>query len=197
VRGEKMSKSLGNFIIIRDLINKNISGDTLRLFLLSSHYRKPIDFHDKAIEDASKMLNYWNRAIEHSEISFNTIDKMPNDFLSALLDDMNTSIAIKIINDYAKLIFTSRDKDEKKLYAQNLLSCAHFIGLMENKTNKLSDVPFNEELVGQLIAMRYQAKIDKNWLLADQIRNKLLEEQRVIIEDRLDGSSIWRRDNNR
>ena len=57
--GEKMSKSLNNFIIVKDFINKQISGDVIRLLLITSHYCKPLDYNDKALEDATKILNYW------------------------------------------------------------------------------------------------------------------------------------------
>jgi len=113
----------------KDLVSKKISGDVIRLLLLSTHYRKPLDFSDKALHDATKIINYWYRAIENIRTPFLDID-MPQDFLNALLDDMNTSVAIKLINDYAKDTHKVVDVNEKLKNASKLITCAKFLGLM-------------------------------------------------------------------
>lgn len=190
VNSEKMSKSLGNYITVKNLIDQKISGEIIRLFLLSTHYRKPLDYNDKAIEDAKKTLDYWYRAIEN--INLNTTMSASEDFLAALLDDMNTPLAIKIMNDYAKAVFSSTDKEEKQNNAAHLLAAANFIGLIKVTAKEWFKGIMDESTIKQLINSRLEAKKQKNWLLADQIRTKLLEKG-VILEDNPNGITIWRK----
>ncbi|AFC73781.1 cysteine--tRNA ligase [Rickettsia montanensis] len=190
VNGEKMSKSLGNFITVRDLMDKQIQGEVVRLFLLSSHYRRPLDYNDKAIEDAKKTLDYWYRAIEN--INVQKID-LPHDFMQSLLDDMNTPLAVKIINDYAKGVFISKTEEERQLNASAIITCANFIGLMNKTPYEWFNSGVDELYVNELVNKRLEAKKQKNWLLADQIRNQLLEEK-IILEDQPDGTTIWRKE---
>ncbi|QQV74584.1 Cysteine--tRNA ligase [Rickettsia tillamookensis] len=190
VNGEKMSKSLGNFITVRDLMDKQIQGEVVRLFLLSSHYRRPLDYNDKAIEDAKKTLDYWYRAIEN--INIQKID-LPHNFMQSLLDDMNTPLAVKIINDYAKGVFISKTEEERQLNASAIITCANFIGLMNKTPHEWFNSGVDELYINELVNKRLEAKKQKNWLLADQIRNQLLE-KKIILEDKPDGTTIWRKE---
>ncbi|KIJ89058.1 cysteine--tRNA ligase [Rickettsia asembonensis] len=190
VNGEKMSKSLGNFITVRDLMDKQIQGEVVRLFLLSTQYRRPLDYNDKAIEDAKKTLDYWYRAIEN--INVQKID-LPHNFMQSLLDDMNTPLAVKIINDYAKGVFISKTEEERQLNASAIITCANFIGLMNKTPHEWFNSGVNELYINELVNKRLEAKKQKNWLLADQIRNQLLE-KKIILEDKPDGTTIWRKE---
>lgn len=185
VNREKMSKSLGNFITVNDLIKSNISGDVARLFLLSNHYKTPLDYNEKAISDSAKMIDYWHRALEKvaiKDINVNQGD-LPSDFIDALLDDINTPVAISIINNYAKAIHTSDHNDHNAENAKKLLSACHLIGLNiqpslnQNITSEIQD----------LIAKRNIAKQNKDWATSDQIRD-LLQEKGIKIEDKPDGT---------
>ncbi len=192
VNHEKMSKSLGNFTTVQDLRKKNIKGDVARLFLLSNHYRKPVDYNDKAILDAEGMLSYWYRAIE--DVSDIEESDLPDIFFKCLLEDMNSSNAIKIINDYAKQIHTADNGDYKKKLASKLLSCANFLGLMNQSVSEWFQGS-NEEELGQiesLVTRRSLAKREKDWSLADKIRSDL-KELGVDIEDKPDGTSVWKK----
>lgn len=191
VRGEKMSKSLGNFITVQDLVDKNIPGDVARLFLIGTHYRKPLDFNDKALDDALKTINYWHRAIE--DLNLEELGSIiPANFLAALVDDINTPLAIRIINDYAKSTFKASSRNEKIFNASCLLGSACFIGLMTRPIAKGCREETDEELINQSIALRKEAKINRNWPLADKIRSDLLR-LGVVLEDKQDGSTIWRK----
>lgn len=190
VNGEKMSKSLGNFITVRDLMDKQTPGEVVRLFLLSSHYRRPLDYNEKAIEDAKKTLDYWYRAIENINIQKTDL---PFDFMQSLFDDMNTPLAIRIINDYAKNVFTSQTLEEKQFNVSALLACANFIGLLKKTPHEWFNSDIDESYINDLISQRLEAKKQKNWQLADQIRNKLLEQQ-IILEDKPNGTTIWRKE---
>lgn len=185
--GDKMSKSLGNFITVKDLIDKNIKGEVVRLFLLSSHYRKPLDYNNKALEDSTKMLDYWYRTIENTSIIHSS--DLPDDFLLALFDDINTPLAIKIINDYAKLSFTALSVEEKNIEAAKVLACANFLGLMNQSAFQWFQAEIDTDYVSQLIQQRNKAKSDKQWILADQIRAHLLQ-QGIMLEDRADGTTV-------
>jgi len=191
VNGEKMSKSLGNFITVRDLMDKKIAGEVVRLFLLSCHYRRPLDYNDKAIEDAKKTLDYWYRAIQNVKIR--EVNTLSTDFMEALLDDMNTPLAVKTINDYAKDIFTAKTEEEKRLNAANLVACANFIGLMNQTPHEWFNSDVDEAYINDLIKQRLEAKEQKNWQLADEIRNRLLQEK-IILEDKPNGITIWRKE---
>ena len=193
VNHEKMSKSLGNFTTVKDLINKGIRGDIARLFLLGNHYRKPLDYNEKAISDAGQMITYWYRAIESVEIKIIYDEsQITDEFMSALLEDMNTHKAIKIINDYAKKIYLSTTEDVKIQYSSKLVNCARFIGLMNVSCKEWFYSQVNLDKVEQLISERALAKKSKNWLLADSIRNELFDNG-ILIEDKADGSTTWKK----
>jgi cysteinyl-tRNA synthetase len=188
--GEKMSKSLGNFITVKDLIDKKIEPDAARLFLLSTHYRKPLDYNDKAINDSAKMINYWYRAIEELEVNSKP-QEIPDDFLAPLLDDMNLPLAIKIINDYAKAAFAAKDQDEKNNNSAKMLACAHFLGLMKKTYSEWFHHGIDDKLINDLIAKRAKAKLANNWAEADKIRQELLQKN-IILEDKKDGATSWK-----
>lgn len=192
VNGEKMSKSLGNFITVRDIMHKQIPGDVMRLLLLGTHYRKPLDYNDKAIVDAKKTLDYWYRAINNIEL-INTIE-ISHDFMKSLLDDLNTPLAIKIINDYAQQVFSSNNnnEEERQLKASHVLACANFLGLMTITPKRWFHGEVNEMHISTLINERAKAKAQKNWVIADQIRQQL-EDLDIILEDSPDGQTIWRK----
>jgi len=187
---EKMSKSLGNFITVKDLIEQGIEADVLRLFLMSTHYRKPLDYNDKAIEDGRKMVNYWYRAIEGLELDYSI--QIPGDFMNALLDDMNISLGVKIINDYAKLVFTSDDQVEKHNNASLLLACTRMLGLMIKTDSEWFHKETEEGLINDMLLKRSKAKLERNWVVADKIRQELYDKN-IVLEDRKDGTSSWKK----
>jgi len=192
--GQKMSKSLGNFVTIADLINEHVQGDIIRLFLLSGHYRKPLDYSKKSLDDAAKMMNYWYRAVNMNDIPI-ADNHISEEFLTALYDDMNSPLAIKIINDYAKNIFTATNIDDKRINASKLLSCANLLGLMHRSTQDwFESNAMNENMINDFITKRKEAKNKKEWVLADEIRNKLLD-MGIILEDKANDVTTWRKDN--
>ncbi|MGI4775685.1 MAG: cysteine--tRNA ligase [Janthinobacterium lividum] len=196
VNGEKMSKSLGNFLTVEDMIARNISGDILRLLLMNTQYRKPLDFNDKALLDARKTLDYWYGAVATKAINRDD-DNLPGDFLSALYDDLNTPLAVKIINDYAKLAYVSVNKEEQNFNANKLYQCTRFLGLMSRSAEKWfrNDTDVDEEEINQLVSKRLLAKKQGQWQIADEIRNKLLS-MNIILEDRPNNITTWRKKNN-
>ncbi len=192
VNHEKMSKSLGNFLTVKDLIKKGLKGDIIRLFLLSAHYRKPLDYNDKAIKDCSGMINYWYRAIHPYEDDIDFSIDLPVDFIESLLDDMNTSLALSVVNNYAKLVYNSENEDDKIHNASIVIRCANFLGLMQNSCSQWFHSDVDIKKIEQLINARDKARQTKNWIKADKYR-KELDSMGIIIEDDSRGATTWKK----
>lgn len=212
VNGQKMSKSLGNFTTIRDLINNKISANIIRLLLISKHYRKPLDFNDKALHDSEVMIKYWQNALNAFNTNTQNIPeetKIPDEFIAPLLNDLNTSYAIKIINDYAKASYETSNSQKKLLNIAKMGACLKFLGFNIHKNDeKISHHSLDnnykdgnsdhlkmassitKEQIEDLLAKRQLAKQHKNWVLSDQIRNDLMK-QGVKATDQRDGSVKW------
>jgi cysteinyl-tRNA synthetase len=141
VNGEKMSKSLKNFITVYDLLSQGISGIAIRLMLLTSHYRKPFDFNAKALSDAQKTIEKFKKIIDESFILFESqldpkqkfnlfCDKnfISNDIIESLCDDLNFSKTLAILHDLVKNVKNnSSDITPRKI----LISSLDFLGLIE------------------------------------------------------------------
>jgi cysteinyl-tRNA synthetase len=184
VNNEKMSKSEGNFITVRDALKKQ-DGETIRYSILSGHYRSPIDFSFKALKEAKSALDRLYRASENFEYD-NVIDE---EFLSCLSNDLNSPQAISRLHELA-----SEYNKGNKNAGQLLKSSAKILGLLNYDTSKwfTKDVRDDENEINNLIAERDKARSDKNFKLADEIRDKL-KEMGVSIEDSNSGTK-WRVD---
>ena len=184
IEGEKMSKSLNNFFTARDIL-KEYDAEAIRFFFLSKHYRSPIDFNREIMQESEtavknfytilKSIEYKvsDEISEYSEIVLNIKD----DFIQAMDDDFNTAKAISILFDLVKHIKTSKDNiNLQKEFANLLVELGKVLGFFKDLEVKLSNDlgDLSENLLSILIAIRNQAKQDKNWALSDQIRDKLL-----------------------
>ena len=173
VNGEKMSKSLGNFITIKEIRDKGIAGVVTRFAMLKNHYRKPLDFTDNLILEAEKNLKELHKNTINIECDY----KIPDELLEILCDDINTPKAIALLNQFNK----NKEFDKLKnsliflgVYDDNILS--------NNKTTNLT-----EDKINNLINERLQYKKEKNWVKCDEIRN-YLKENNVIIKDTANGT---------
>lgn len=201
VGSEKMSKSLGNFVTIRDLL-KQFDAEVLRFFLMSAHYRSPLTFTEELVEQSSTGLKRLYQSIEGLEIAEATdlneeqqayYDK----FIAALSDDFNTPLAFSVLFDLARII--NRLRDEKQLeqaqqYAALLLGCANSLGLLNQNPGDFlqqGEEDLDVAAIEQLVDERNQARADKNWALADELRDKLLA-MGVVCEDKAEGKG-WRK----
>ena len=178
MEGEKMSKSLGNIVTIKDLLDK-YDGEVVRLALLSTHYRKPINFGEALLEQSKNILNKLYRNLDDNKKNDNS-DLVSKDVMEPLLDDLNTPLAI------SNLL--------KIKYSKTLLNSANVLGLL-NKTseewfslNNKSKISEND--IESLIQERDNARKSKNFVRADEIRDQL-DENNVGLED-VDGKTIWR-----
>ena len=200
INDEKMSKSLNNFFTIRDILEK-YDGETLRYFLISSHYRSPLNFSSTNIDSAKSALKRLYTAtrglsdnVSINYVSNNNLD-YEDRFNSALNDDFNTPIAISILFEIAKQINVERLNDLKKANAlsQLLKKLANFLGILEYDADEYlkqgSELSENEIL--DKISKRERARLSKDFAMSDQVRDELLEFG-IILEDTADGTT-WRR----
>ena len=182
VEGDKMSKSLKNFITVKELLDSGISGAALRYFYLTSHYRRPLDFNQKALEDSQKSISKFQKSIQkyNEKLDVNS-RKIPEEFLSNIADDLNTPLALSFIH---KLSSKALEGDEN--YAVDLLNCCNFLGLnLEENSEKIQLTP---EII-KLAEERKKLKANKKWEEADKIRMQI-EKQGYKIIDIKDGYEI-------
>jgi cysteinyl-tRNA synthetase len=198
INDEKMSKSLDNFFTIRDVLEK-YDGETVRYFLMSSHYRSPLNFSDENIAGAKSALKrlytaYRGLSIDKRTLTGNISD-FENRFNSALDDDFNTPIALSILFEIAKQININRKDNLKqaKTLAQLLIKLGNYIGILEYDVEdylkqgmELSELNINEK-----IRQRDAARDSKDFALSDQIRDELLA-LGIILEDSSNGTT-WRK----
>lgn len=194
--GEKMSKSLGNFYTVRDLLDE-FPGEALRLSLIKTHYKKPLDFTKVRLGESKRELDSLYRLLEgfiplESPISYDAL------FLEYLHDDLNTPQAISRLYAIADHIKASDDPIIKREYQQQFKQCAAILGILQQdpeiwaKGNADSAQTLNDQAIEAEITLRRQAKLNKDFKLADAIRQKLTD-QGIQLEDRPDGTTIWRR----
>ena len=186
IEGEKMSKSLGNIILVRDLTN-NYHGEAIRLALLSSHYRQGLDWNEKIIYQAKKLLTKIYQILDElKDIQETESESLNIEPITTLMDDLNTPGLIAELNQIAKEYNTNKNIDKKKIKSK-LLLIGSVLGIFEDKAfNKISDDL--KEKVEVLINDRDIAKSQKNFELADKIRDEL-NELGIEIKDTSDGTS--------
>ena len=182
---EKMAKSTGNILKIKDF-RKSVDGQVLKLALMSTHYKQPLDWNEKLLSDCQNTIDKWYEAYVDVEADI----KLSEDILSPLYDDLNTPGYIaKLHQLYEKaLIGNNRDKS---LF---VLAC-NFLGILNKTkdewlTSKKKKLLISENDILKMIELRNKARIDKNYKEADIIRNELLDKG-VLIEDK-DGKTIWK-----
>ncbi|WP_440634525.1 cysteine--tRNA ligase [Candidatus Pelagibacter sp. HIMB1746] len=182
---EKMAKSQGNILKIKDFRN-NISGQVLRLALMSAHYKQPLDWNNKLLEDCQNTINKWYNVYVDSKINTDISDEI----LEPLYDDLNTPGYIANLHKlYEKA--QKGDDNDKALF----VSACQFVGLLnQNKEEwlslKKSKASISEEEILKKIDERNKAREKKNYEEADKIRN-VLSDKGVLIEDK-DGKTIWK-----
>jgi cysteinyl-tRNA synthetase len=194
VEGEKMSKSIGNIRLVHDLKNQ-YSGEVLRLTLLSAHYRQPLNWTKEIIEQNSKMLDRLYRSLKDLQDIELTSKNLSNDVMKSLLDDLNTPKLLAHLNTLANKLSTAH-RDEKINIKNNLIAAGKLLGILREDPDvwlgyNQSSNPEKEEIEG-LINQRNEARRDKDFKLADEIRDKL-KIKGIEIEDTNNGT-IWRKD---
>ena len=184
INGEKMAKSLGNIILVKDLA-ENYHGEVIRLALLSSHYRQGLDWNEKVIHQASKLINkLYEIKNDLEEVVIPKNNKTNLDKISILMDDLNTPGLITELNKIVKE-YNSSEVDRENIKTR-LSLISNVLGILQDETfNNISE-EFKSK-IDDLVAKRSNAKKNKNFELADAIREELLE-LGIEIKDSSDGT---------
>lgn len=195
VDGEKMSKSLGNFFTIREVL-KQYDPEVVRFFILRAHYRSPLNYSDAHLDDAKGALTRLYTTLKNTPAAAFDLSENANGytrrFYAAMNDDFGTVEAVAVLFELAGEV----NKTNNAQLAGRLKALGGIIGLLQRDPTEFlqggvaSDGLSNEE-IEDLIARRKQARSDKNWAESDRIRD-LLNEHKIILEDNA-GGTTWRR----
>jgi len=196
IRGEKMSKSLGNIIRIRDVVAK-YGGEVLRYFLLSAHYRSPLDYSEKAMERAKKSYNSLLNSLTllDMEIAYlktfgesrepknihNAVEEFFRQFVKALEDDMNTPKALAVLHEFSSFVnknVASMSLDELEYCFEKFRGMCSILGLFESYRR----IPVMSKEMAELIREREMARKERDFERADAIREKFREMGFVLID---------------
>lgn len=193
--GEKMSKSTHHFISTKELLPK-YKADSVRLYLLSTHYRHPLEFEEARLKEAEESLRRIEEAIVYLKRDLPKEEKLkPNisilsfveDFEKAMDEDFNTPKAIGIIYSFIKFINTENLEGIKNQVYSTLLKLCNVLGIYE----KEEEVKFDKKLVDVIIDIRKTSRNKGEFGLGDEIR-KRLSELNIYLSDQPDGTTIWR-----
>lgn len=202
VNDEKMSKSLGNFFLLREILEK-FPGDVVRFFLLNTHYRSPIDFDDEKLAIATKSLGRIRNAYQllqeeaasgakgsgEAESGLReATERLKADFAAAMNDDFNTALAIAAVFDYTKGVNTYARQAGAAAVTEGLAALEAIDDVLAciRPEAKEQDDELVEKLLALIIEIRQQARSQKDWATADRIRDGL-KEAGIILEDTKEG----------
>jgi cysteinyl-tRNA synthetase len=197
VDNEKMSKSLGNFFTIRDVLKK-YDGEVIRFFVVRAHYRSPINYADTNLDDAKAALTRLYTALADVDLGSDTPavnwdEEHAVRFREAMDDDFNTPLAVAELFDLANQVNKTKSVDD----ARQLKALAGVLGLLQREPQQflragVGDETIDEANILEAIEQRKAAKKARDFAAADRIRADLLEAG-VILEDKPDGTTNWRR----
>jgi cysteinyl-tRNA synthetase len=196
IDSEKMSKSLNNILLVDDLV-KDYPGEVLRLALLSSHYRQGLDWNDGILHQAKKLLDKIYRVLRDLEgIDVNEADLKtpPKNIIEALCDDLNTPKVLMELNALLGDI-SKKTEDEQKIIKIDLLSTGNILGVLQEDPSSwlkigVAESKIDSKVIEKLIESRNQARANKDFKLADSIRDEL-SSMGIEIEDTSSGT-IWK-----
>ncbi len=197
---EKMSKSLGNFFTVREVLKK-YRPEIIRFFILSSQYRSPLNYSDEQLDDAGAALTRLYTALRDVEIK-----EIPGNaeyiqrFEEAMDDDFNTPVAVAVLFDLARELNSKKaDTGKAEVLAVTLKQLAGVLGILQDDPETFlqgggGEEGLSEDEIDQYIQARLEAKKNNDWAKADEIRD-LLKAQGIIVEDVAGGTTLWRREN--
>ena len=196
IDGEKMSKSLGNFRTVRDLL-QSYRGEVLRFALLSAHYRSPLNFSVELLEQAEATLESLYstlRDVQEIDVDLEVV-LSEEPFYRALNDDLNTPVAIAEVHSLAKQIHKAAPEEKPALKAR-MLAAGNLLGILgqdpeEWLQGNVAEGDIGAAEIETLIDERQQAKLARNYARADEIRQELLD-QGIVLEDSREGTK-WKR----
>ncbi|MCC8169040.1 MAG: cysteine--tRNA ligase [Oscillospiraceae bacterium] len=198
INNQKMSKSLGNFFTVRD-IREKYNSEVIRFFMLSAHYRNPINFSDTLMEQAKSAVERIYTCIDNLEFLISNgedrdlnekekeisekLDKCREKYIAAMDDDLNTADALAAIFDIVYIANTEFSQEERnaKSAAKKALSLIRELGGVLGLFQKEDEKSLDKE-VEELIEQRSKARAEKDWATADAIRDKL-KEMNIVLKD--------------
>ena len=198
VDNEKMSKSLSNFFTVREVLKK-YSAEVVRHLLIASHYRSPINYSEQSLQQSAKALERFYISLQGLDIEnakLLTNSRFEKTFFAAMDDDFNTAEAFGVLFELVTEINKQKgeDMDLASQLGKLLVKLGGILGILQSSpADFLRDdesIEIDAAIIDQLVAEREQARVEKNWGLADEIRDQLTE-MKVVVEDGADGSS-WR-----
>ncbi len=198
IKQKKMSKSIGNFVTIRNLLKK-YSGETLRYFIISSHYRSPLNYSEENLIIAENTLRRLYLGIRDLFIDSTAMAEVvirydfKNNFIAALDDDFNTPVALSILFDLLKKLNQVRlyDLDQARSLAELLRKLGGYLGILQHEKDFFKrGIKLSDEQINQKIMERNQARKCKNFILSDAIRDELAAHN-IILED-TQANTTWR-----
>jgi cysteinyl-tRNA synthetase len=195
VEGEKMSKSLGNFFTVRDLLGE-FPGEAIRLTLLGAHYRQPLDFTRDLLRQSKATLDRWYTALRSVDEAPPKTE-VPFEVLAALEDDLNTPMAISHVHALATALNKATDPAEKARLKGGLLAAGRLLGILQQDPiawfqGEAGDAATDDAaMIEDLIERRKEARKSKNFAEADRIRKELTD-MGIVLEDG-PGGTTWKR----
>lgn len=193
VDGVKMSKSLGNFFTLDEILDK-FPAEALRLLFLTTHYHQPFNFTTEGLQQAKSALDkFYNALLKVKDIEAKVVQ--PSDkIVAAVADDLNTPLALSYLHETVNNLNKAETKEEKSRCKSALLADAGLLGLLWQDPEqwfKGGENQADEEAIAQKIAARAAAKKNKDYALADKIRDEL-KAQGIILEDSPNGTT-WKK----
>ncbi len=195
VDGTKMSKSLGNFYSVPEVL-ETYHGEVLRFAYMSTHYKQPYNYTIASMDSAKGALDKFYTAIRGvSKIEVR--DGVYNEeFINAMLDDLNTPMAVSVLHKIAGDLNKAKSDEDKQRLKSELVNCGHMIGVLYDGVDdwfrgKSNEGGLSDGEIDQLIIDRAEARKNKDWAKSDEIRDKLAEAG-IILEDGANGTS-WKR----
>ena len=194
---QKMSKSLKNFITIKEALNDS-SSEVLRFFLISSHYRSPLNYSDEGLKEAKNSLDRLYNSLQ--DLSYETDEHIPSEysekFHDAMQDDFNSPSAISVLFEMVKQINILKKEDQlshANALASELISLSNILGILSENPEEYftSGINLSNQDIEQAIERRNKARKEKDFELSDKIRDDLLKEG-IILEDK-GTKTIWKK----
>lgn len=192
VDGVKMSKSLGNFYILDDILAK-YPAEALRLLFLSTHYHQPFNFTFEGMQNAKQTLDkFYNALLKNKDVRVEEVAP-DNRVVEALADDLNTPLALTYLHENVNNLNKAESEEDKVKYKSELLANAYMLGLLyqDAETWFKGGAGEDDAEIEAKIQARAEAKKNKDWATADKIRNEL-KEAGIVLEDGPNGTT-WKR----